>query len=126
MSSKIYLESISYDQNDDKSKFKSNTPYKAHRKTTSALVRNADAALYDITNSPPQSTSKYSSPLSPQTPKLSSPRQSVSTKSTPLKSNNNNNSNNNNSSNHISFLDGTSLVSKNSTHHHHYPHTNIN
>ncbi|KAN0041737.1 hypothetical protein ACTFIV_004283 [Dictyostelium citrinum] len=109
MSSKIYLESISYDQNDDKSKFKSNTPYKAHRKTTSALVRNADAALYDITNSPPQSTSKYSTPLSPQTPKISSPKQSVSTKSTPLKSNSNTN-NNSNTSNHISFLDGTSLV----------------
>ncbi|KAK5580767.1 hypothetical protein RB653_000791 [Dictyostelium firmibasis] len=109
MSSKIYLESISYDQNEEKPKFKSNTPYKSHRKTTSALVRNADAALYDITNSPPQSTSKYSTPLSPQTPKLSSPKQSVSTKSTPLKSTNTSN----NTSNHISFLDGTSLVSKN-------------
>ncbi|EFA76503.1 hypothetical protein PPL_10271 [Heterostelium album PN500] len=67
MSSKIQMESISYldcqQENDkyNKSKNTPSNPFKSHRKTTSALVRNADLALNDITNSPPQSSSNKDS-----------------------------------------------------------------
>ncbi|KAF2073238.1 hypothetical protein CYY_005435 [Polysphondylium violaceum] len=118
MSNKIYMESISYDQENYEKSKKIASAKASHRKTTSALVKNVDATLFDITNNSPPKTPKASvkftsSSLSP----TSSSRQLSSSpntpaKSTPLKTNSNSTSNNNN--NQFNILDNTSLSPKSS------------
>eukprot|EP01133_Synstelium_polycarpum_P016686 gene16686-19834_t len=106
--SKIYMESISYDQeNIDKSKVKpSNNLFKSHRKTTSALVRNADATLFDITNSP--LSNKSSNNKSSDTPTI------VNINSTPIKQQSSTQSTNSTPLKTSSILDNTSLSPKSS------------
>ncbi|EGG19548.1 hypothetical protein DFA_00126 [Cavenderia fasciculata] len=115
MSNKIVLESISYldcqenigaDNKVKSSKISAKDLKASHRKTTSALVRNADALFGDITNSPP-STPKNNTKSAINNP--STPSTTPLFTSTPLKSKV---VNNDNAPIHSSLLDGTSLVSQ--------------
>ncbi|KYQ92521.1 hypothetical protein DLAC_06510 [Tieghemostelium lacteum] len=104
MTSKLYLESISYDQ--DENKLKQLKYTKPHRKTTTAvLLRNAEATLNDITNSDNHNHTSSKESCN----NISSSSTTIQlNKSTPVKSTNSNNPQ------QINILDNTSLSPKSS------------